>query len=567
MSADRIAQLHEQASEHYLNGNYDGALQAWRDVLALDPGNEQAMDGVRMASQFAPPQEAPAAVSDDLSSELDQGLRVFDSLGATAVDRKPAPSPATATAVTPDPIRQAEGIDFGDLSGIGAIPLGATDSPAVESQEAPETPAEGAEEESFGLAPLSAAPQDSPSAAAYELHRRVADLLAEAKAKADAGEKDEALAILSRLAILDDENQEAAALRERLLASGPSDLDRIEESIIEGVAALESDRLEDAERHFRAVLALSPEHREAVHYLEKVQERRAGARSAVHGGEDLLGGDLLGEMPAASAAPEAAAVPLAAPAPAKRSARSAAPTDAPVQLRVQGRGPSLKLILGGAMLAIAAVGAFMAAPMFLGGSKAPSAVVPPPPRPAPAAKPAAAAPAPIMSTEDKAKAVAASLERGRERMADGDFGAAVVAFNEALRLDPANLEAKQGLNTAGDRYKERKAEQDALESIRLAFRDGEYTSALRLAYRLPSSVPESYVTGIKAAGWYDLAVVSLRAGDCNAAISHLDEVLTLIPGDPDATKLRELAARYSEQEKDRSYFDEVEALDFRPLPQ
>ena len=36
-----------------LNGDYDGALQAWRDVLTMDPANEQAMDGVRMASQFA----------------------------------------------------------------------------------------------------------------------------------------------------------------------------------------------------------------------------------------------------------------------------------------------------------------------------------------------------------------------------------------------------------------------------------------------------------------------------------------------------------------------------------
>src|SRR5262249_24348024 len=151
------------------------------------------------------------------------------------------------------------------------------------------------------------------------LNRRVTDLLAEARAKADAGEKDEALAILSRLSILDDENEEAAALRAQLLESGPSDLDKIESSIIEGVSALQSDRLDDAERHFNDALALAPDHREAQHYLEKVRERRAGPQrlpgEGAHEGEDLLGGNLGGDVPSAPApqAPSSAAVPLAAP--------------------------------------------------------------------------------------------------------------------------------------------------------------------------------------------------------------------------------------------------------------
>jgi tetratricopeptide (TPR) repeat protein len=116
----------------------------------------------------------------------------------------------------------------------------------------------------------------------------VADLLAEANAKAAAGERDEALAILSRLAILDEENAEAAALRTQLQEAGPSNLDKVEESIIEGVAALEADSLDEAERHFNDVLALVPGHREAQHYLEKVAEKRSGTSPAgIEGGDDL----------------------------------------------------------------------------------------------------------------------------------------------------------------------------------------------------------------------------------------------------------------------------------------
>ena len=60
----------------------------------------------------------------------------------------------------------------------------------------------------------------------------------------ESGERDEALAVLARLAILDEDNAEAAELRAKIEAEGASDLDKIERSIIEGVAALEADKLE-----------------------------------------------------------------------------------------------------------------------------------------------------------------------------------------------------------------------------------------------------------------------------------------------------------------------------------
>src|SRR5262249_19894699 len=83
-----------------------------------------------------------------------------------------------------------------------------------------------------------------------------------------------------------------------------TELDAIEHQITEGVQAIESDRLDEAERCFRQVLEKSPEHREALHYLETIQKKRAGktgapgqAASGMH--EDLLGGgDLLMDLPA-----------------------------------------------------------------------------------------------------------------------------------------------------------------------------------------------------------------------------------------------------------------------------
>jgi tetratricopeptide (TPR) repeat protein len=237
--------------------------------------------------------------------------------------------------------------------------------------------------------------------------------------------------------------------------------------------------------------------------------------------------------------------------------------------------PSPKImLLGGIGLAALVVGAVALPHLFGGkGAKPPAAsAVAPARRPARAVKPApsaAPATAPLIKPDspEAAKSVASALQTGRARMASGDFGGAVLAFNQALALDPANAEAKAGFDEAGQRYKASKAEQDAINTIKLAFRDGEFTSGLRLAYRLPPSVSKSYTDGIKVAGWYNLAIVAMRAGDCKGALSQLDEALDVAPADAEAKSLRELASRYADAVKDRAFLDRVEALAFRPLPE
>jgi len=559
MSIERIKQLHEQASERYLNGDYQGALQAWRDVLELDPADEQARDGSNLAAQFVEqPAPAPAEPKADVEHELDQGLKVLDGLGGTTLLHGEVADGMTDRQAAP-----------GDVA----------TSPAEELLEGWEEPSKpSVQDGAFGLEAFSASAPDAPaptSAAAAELSRRVNDLLIEAKAKADAGERDEALAILFRLAILDEDNVEAAQLRSKIEAAGASSLDRVETAIIEGVAALEADRLDEAETYFREALELVPGHREAQHYLEKVAQRRA------HGAEELLGNG------AGEAAPFEHAVEHATVA--ETTSRQQAPVPAPKPLRAapaaevepleppsgtSGPGavvrPSKVLIWGGGAVLVLACAAF-AVPHFLGGN-APNAPAPVPAK-APVARPGprgkkAWTPPPVapLDPEAAAKAIASALAHGKALVASGDFGGAVVAFNEALTLDPKNAEARAGFEDAGERYRASKAEREALNNIKFAFRDGEFSSGLRLAYRLPPTVSQSYIDGVKFAGWYNLAVVALRAGDCREALSHLEEALTVAPNEDDAKKLREFAARYVDAVKDRGFLDRVEALAFRPLP-
>jgi len=48
-------------------------------------------------------------------------------------------------------------------------------------------------------------------------------------------------------------------------------------------------------------------------------------------------------------------------------------------------------------------------------------------------------------------------------------------------------------------------------------------------------------------------------------VSNLDEVLGIVPGDGEAQKLKDFAARYADVPKDRAFLDTVEALPFRSL--
>ena len=552
MSTDRISRLHEQASEYYLNGDYPAALASWREVLALDPRNEAALEGARMASQFAADQaETPApAASPELEKDLDLGLKVFDSLASKA------PSPAA--------------FDLGDPSQVDAAPV----LVPTEEEWEPQAPSEDV---SFGLAPAAVSSVEStnpaPTAAAVELRRRVDDLLTQARAKIEAGERDEALAILARVTILDEENADAATLRQEMETAGKTSFDRIEQAIIEGVAALESDRLDDAERLFQEALSLAPEHREALHYMEQVQARRSAPATPGAPQEDLLGADsAFGDLPEASAA-QPAAIPVAA-----KSSRPSRPLppSMPEPQRPARRGlslPSPKVLLGVGLLGVVAAGAYMALPMLTGGKSAGAPAAPTRPaaaqRPATgAAKIAAAPPAASAApaSAERTAAVAHAIAKAKHLIADGDYAGAVVAYNEAIQLDPANLDARAGLASAGSQYKLQKSDEEALKQIEMAFAGGEYASGLRLAYRLPGTVEAGRIDRIKMAGWYNLAVVALRASDCRGAMQNLDEVLGIAPADGEAQKLKDFAARYADVPKDRAFLDTVEALPFRPFP-
>jgi tetratricopeptide (TPR) repeat protein len=591
MSRQQIEDLHGQASEHYLKGEFREALRAWRDVLALDPGDEQALEGVRLSGLLLDGDETSAAVDAALGEQPAQVETGGGDLGSetllldpellASIVHAPAGGPRKAAldagAPSLDEDRQGEGLDFGSLEELAAIPLG------IGGEESPGPHAPTVDRSS---APSAA----SQAAAESELHRRVDDLLEEARSLHSQARHAEALGVLSRVAILDEENDAAGELEAEIRDAMGTMASKVDGWIAEGVQAFDQGRMDESREFFERVIEVSPDHREALHYLEKIGSSPDVPLRSVS--SPSLSDELLPGMPASPEAGRASAsssskgpsaelseptVPLARPsrAPAARasapSAAQAGPSlpvsPAATRSRSGSRRPLLAAV--GGVLVIGAASAWW----FLGRSSQPADPTPTPPptagRSAPGVtargKAGGARPGPVNTAVPVAATFPEIMEKAKSALAAQDYATAVISYNEALRSNPESVDAKNGLALATEGYKARKAELDQVESIKMAFADEEFTSALRLLYRLPKTMDKSRVDRYKVNGWYNLGIIALRAGECSQAKAHFDEALGLESSDEEARRLRSFAERYRETAKDRAFYDQVEGLSFRSL--
>jgi tetratricopeptide (TPR) repeat protein len=625
MDQQQIEVLHQQASEHYLNGRFDEALQAWRQLLDLNPGDERASEGLRLctlmtqgevvSADLAPRADAapsePPPVAEGDAPDIDIDLSVLDPLSPADTPAPAAENPDAAThesgpreAVVPDASRQGEGIDFGDLSAGEAIPLG-EDVPASEPRRGLDGIAQGVgepEPEATGLEPVDTPkPMMPPGGDPFEpdpvedqLKRRVRELLTEARAAADEGRNDEALNILSRIAILDEDNDAARELEESLRQQASQAEQEIEHWLTEGVQWMEQGRLEEARERFEKVLNRSPEHMEARAYIEQLEQRLAeggdepdaAAPEAAPESTESTEAPAFQEVPVATE-PLPETVPLARSTPAEEGPDAAALHTVPVPSAPAKRQIRRPVLFGGILILIlavsgvgwlvlrgggdsdvnaASIGAVGAArdPVIPAGSRAEAGDSEP-------SAPSSDAGAPTgvatdLSPLERADRVHAAMGRAVQARQRGDWEAAIVAYNEALSLAPNNPEAQRGLLETGAMYKQEKAILDQLHKARIAFEDGEYSAALRLYYRLPEgSVDKAILQRYIFNGWFNLGVIALRAGDTGRALDHLDEALNLDAEHALSNRLHHLASTYDGRAKDRAYYVEVNQLEFRAL--
>jgi tetratricopeptide (TPR) repeat protein len=283
--------------------------------------------------------------------------------------------------------------------------------------------------------------------------------------------------------------------------------------------------------------------------------------------------------------------------------RGRAPARMPAVQRGSGF-PLGKVVVGMFMLGtLAAGGWWMLGQRSAGASGQNGGPEPPPPHRAPAgrrsvspgstdpanvglssntSRPANAAPAPVSdstqpgngapalpppSPEEVHRQVGVLFTTGRAQMQRGAYAEASATFAKILDLDPANIEAKEQLDQAASKVQEQKKLEEDLQSGKQFFVEKDYESALRKFYRLPKDRNLGEVDLFIRNAWFNWAVMSLKGGNCVEALQRLEEALTLHPEDQEAAKLREVADHYRDRPKDKVFYAFVDRLTYRTLNQ
>ncbi len=639
MDPQRVEELHRQASEHYLRGRFEEAAKVWGEVLRLEPQDERAREGLALAREMAqahPDWDEALPTPEGPDQDLEQGLAVLDRLApgagaAPALVQGGSPEPLEAVETIPlawpvprgEPRRGTEAsLEQGGLArdesivgpaeealpprsaALGALPddlaavepivaerleqePGAVDSPCPAREQTPARQAAPAAVETRALQrrDLREPPRAGGEALA-ELQERVRALLEQARRAGGAGEVVQALDLVARVLILDEENQEALALEQELRQQQQEEGRRLEEALAEGIEWLEQGRLEDAIGRFEEILARHPGHREARAYLERARAQSSEAEVAARQPEAAETSPLHRRPRRAEPAKAAGTLDEPPPPPPRDwSEAPKAPRRAPragAEPRARGRRFGATALLAVVLLLAAGAGGLL---LVSGGLPLFQPHIAPPAETHAAAQrvapelpetlhgetaPQGGAPADAERGQprqvDLSARLAAALARAHQAERRGDYAAAVLAYDEVLDLDPLNLEAREGLRLAGERYRERKEIEARIAQARAAFAEGDYAGALRVFYRLPdNALPQAQLARYKANGWYNLAVMSLRAGDTSHAREQLEEALGVRQDDEGSHRLRAFAERYEGRTKDAAYYEHVYGLALRAL--
>ena len=174
---------------------------------------------------------------------------------------------------------------------------------------------------------------------------------------------------------------------------------------------------------------------------------------------------------------------------------------------------------------------------------------------------------PTLTPEEARKEISRLSREGKRLMEQGDYRGAAVAFSQVLDLDAANLDIKEQLDEATAKILEQKRLEEDVQTGKDLFLEKDYESALRKFYRLPHDRNLGNLDLFIRNAWYNWGVISLKAGNCPDALQRLQEALTVDPGDSDAHKQQEVADHYKDRPKDRAFYAYVDRLSLRTLDQ
>ncbi|MCP3978559.1 MAG: hypothetical protein GY716_04385 [bacterium] len=521
-----ITELHQRASGLYYQGQVQSALEAWQQILLLDPADERALEGVRLCEAYEPdcaPAGPPAPAAAGQPESLEESLTMLDQILGEGPGAAPpaaaAAGAAAAEAVPETPLDTAAGFDF-DLSELENVDI---------QEPQPQPPAPAAEEEvGPGPTPLNlSAFRDVDHAAEAEddILQRVKELLADARGFYERGDRDNAMTSLSRLFILDEDNADAAELRRMIRADVESDPaaeaspEPVEDEPFDEVhdpTAMEGDGLdalalgrpaESAEATATADYEPAPEFDDTGGFDPLNDVDPSG--SASEPGEEWSEAELDAE--GGESAPRAATASRKIPKWAVIAACSLVVVTGVVFL--------LMRLLADEPVQINAPGPAAPVPTTADLSQKVDELIGQNPQ----------TPEAVQAANEQQ--VGVLMASAGEAYENGEYAAAVVDFKAILDIAPDDADAKRGLVDAGERYREQQRIEQKWGQAREDFEHGNYRAALSGLYRLPATRDAAELERYKRNGWFNLGIQSLERSDCKTAREHFKEAMTLDPDD------------------------------------
>jgi len=635
----QLSQKVAKASELLKNGDTAGARKAVEDVLKLDPTNPEALDIQRVFS--APPiEDLSSTIGFDMTEPLLEGqpaaqqmqgqepggldsLEDF-SLPLSDLQQQFPDSPAETTKSSPPlsaPLQDLGPMELEDFGGAAVSGMEDFSGSSLPAMEAPGgmIPPAGAFPSTDSHAESTVLSSDA--AVPFSLGGeggKVDAFISEGKALIASGKYQEAIDVLTRVFILDEENQEAQRLIDQAKELETNREREINVILNEAISAYDSKDIDKAKSLFQKVLSIFPGHREADYYMKEIEgsasapvETAAPAfqlETAGSSGFELESGpsefsfdasaagasdgdlaSLVGSAPAPAPPPPPA--PSAAPVSEPQFPPPAGPAPFKPQAATQKGKPKnakkvpvgmIAMIIGGLLLvsSLFIVGPILSEKFF---SPKPKAMSIPPAKPPKKGNEAAQKPVIPAQPAQPQRSLPEIVAEAKKAVEEKQFDKAVNLYIEAEKIDKNDLDIKMSLQNAREalaRQQEEAAKNQKFitdfEKASQYFKMQEYGEALRLSWRLiyPDDTlakqmgKADTIRKIIKNGYYNWGVKELKAGNAAAASKNFKDLVELPPAfgsDPKGRDLLDFSKKYSNSPVDEKYRSYVQDLSYRSI--
>lgn len=561
----QLVQKISQAKNLISGGDKEGSLKILDTILKVDPTNPEANRLVREIQGSQSPQE-PTTKEGSLE-ELEPFDLSFPEGG----------------------VKKEESKDYEQLESLEPFVVAGLDEGTHQQDNQDNFPKEslkeleqiGSEEET-----LLASREEAPFSFGNE-GSEILKLVSEGKQLLKEGKYQEAVDVLTRVFILDEENVEASSLIEEAKAKLLEKEQEANLVLNEAISFYDTGNFDKAKELLNKVLEIIPGHREAQFYLKEIEEKSASSsfelETPIKTEESSVESfsfetpltDDLSSLVKEEKVEEKIKSPLLEEIPHKKVAPPPKALEPKKEVK---KIPYTLIVIVVVALALVS-GAFYFVPKMF------SKVTPKTPaQTIPKREPKISRQEiqqPIVK-EEKKRSVEEIILDAKIAMQEKQYEKAISLYEEALKVGGPNLEIKIQLESAKSLREEQKAEEartqnfiNEYEKSVKYFKMGEYGEAVRIGWRLiyPKEQEQfaqkmgkaEEIKKIIRNGYYNWAVRDLKTGNVIVAISNLKDLLDFDPRDSKAREVYNFANKYKGKNPDESYKNYVQNLTYRQI--